>query len=66
LGVVVGVVVATFTTQMLAALLFGISRGDIVTYLGVIVLLTTTSLVASALPAWRAARVDPAAALRSD
>jgi ABC-type lipoprotein release transport system permease subunit len=51
---------------MLAALLFGISRGDIVTYLGVIVLLTTTSLVASALPAWRAARVDPAAALRSD
>jgi predicted permease len=66
LGVVVGVVVATFTTQMLAALLFGVSRGDIVTYLGVIGLLTTTSLVASALPAWRAARVDPAAALRSD
>jgi len=66
LGVVVGVIAAAFTTRMLAALLFGISPGDPATYVSVIVLLTTTSLVASALPAWRAARVDPVTALRSE
>src|SRR5262249_34274868 len=66
LGVVAGVVAATLTTQMLATLLFGISRSDPVTFVGVVVLLSATSVVASARPAWRAAGVGPVTALRSE
>ena len=66
LGVVIGVVAATFATQALATMLFGVSRLDPVTYLGVIALLTVTAGIACAIPAWRAARVDPVATLRAD
>ena len=66
LGVVIGVVAATFATQALVTMLFGVSRLDPVTYLGVIALLTVTAGIACAIPAWRAARVDPATTLRAD
>jgi ABC-type lipoprotein release transport system permease subunit len=45
-------------------LLFGVSRLDPVTYLGVVALLGGVSMLACWLPAWRAARVDPAITLR--
>jgi predicted permease len=44
--------------------LFGLSMFDPVTFLGVAGLLAFVALVASALPAWRALRVDPMVALR--
>jgi ABC-type lipoprotein release transport system permease subunit len=47
-------------------MLFGISRVDPLTYLGVIALLFSVSAIASWLPAVRAARVDPSATLRAD
>ena len=65
-GVVVGIGVAALATRMLATLLFGVSHVDPLTYVGVVVLLVATSVVASALPAWRASRVDPVTALRSE
>jgi putative ABC transport system permease protein len=65
-GVVIGIGIAMLATRMLATLLFGISHVDPLTYVGVVVLLVGTSVVASALPAWRAARVDPVTALRSE
>jgi putative ABC transport system permease protein len=65
-GVVIGLVGATITTRAIATMLFGVSRLDPVTYGGVVVLLVGASLVACAIPAWRAARVDPMTALRSD
>jgi ABC-type antimicrobial peptide transport system permease subunit len=65
-GVIIGIGVAMLATRMLATLLFGISHVDPATYVGVVVLLVATSVVASALPAWRAARVDPVTALRSE
>jgi ABC-type lipoprotein release transport system permease subunit len=43
-------------------LLFGVSRLDQPTYIGVMVLLAGTSLIACSVPAWRAARVDPSIA----
>ena len=66
LGVVVGIGAALLATRLLATLLYGVSHVDPVTYVGVVVLLTLTSIVASALPAWRASRVDPVTALRSE
>jgi putative ABC transport system permease protein len=65
-GVVIGVGVALLATRLLATLLFGVSHVDPLTYVGVVALLTLTSIVASALPAWRASRVDPVTALRSE
>jgi ABC-type lipoprotein release transport system permease subunit len=37
-----------------------------VTYGGVVALLVTVAILASAIPAWRAARVDPAITLRAE
>jgi len=47
-------------------MLFGISRLDPVTYLGGMALLLGMSAVACSVPAWRAARVDPAMTLRAE
>lgn len=64
LGVVLGLVGAMAASQAISALLFGTSRLDPITYLGVILLLAAVSAVACCVPAWRAARIDPMVALR--
>jgi len=66
LGVAIGLAGAAAASQGIAALLFGVSRLDPVTYLGVVALLGLVSLIACWVPAWRAARVDPAIALRTE
>ncbi len=65
-GVLIGAVGAMLTSQTLVSLLFGVSRLDPVTYLGVIVLLMAVSAFACWAPAWRAARVDPSITLRAE
>jgi putative ABC transport system permease protein len=66
LGVAIGVAGAAAATQAIAAMLFGVSRLDPTTYLGVIALLGGVAMAACAVPAWRAARVDPASTLRTE
>jgi predicted permease len=65
-GVGIGLVGAMSASQALISLLFGVSRLDPATYLGVIALLTGVSIIACGLPAWRAAQVDPATTLRAE
>ena len=65
-GVVIGVGAATALTRLMAALLFGVGPLDPVTYAAVSVGLGAIALVATYLPARRAARVDPVVALRMD
>lgn len=65
-GVVIGLAGAFAASQAVAAMLFGISRLDPITYLGVIALLAVVSAIACAVPAWRASRVDPAITLRAE
>jgi putative ABC transport system permease protein len=66
IGVVIGMAGAMAASQGLITLLFGVSRLDPVTYVGVVVLLAGVAVIACAVPAWRAARVDPAITLRAE
>jgi len=65
-GVCVGLGAAIAALRALSAQLFGIQPGDPVTLLGVSLLLLVLTAAASAIPAYRAARVDPLEALRAD
>jgi ABC-type antimicrobial peptide transport system permease subunit len=65
-GVAIGLVAALILTRYLRTLLFEISPTDPLTLGGVSVALLMVSLLASWLPARRAARVEPVDALRSE
>jgi putative ABC transport system permease protein len=65
LGVVIGLCGAVAASGAIITLLFGVSRLDPITYLGVIALLVGVSGLACWVPAWRAARVDPSITLRA-
>ena len=66
LGIVIGVVAGAVASRALVSLLFGVSRLDSTTYLGVVALLTCVSAVACTLPAWRATRIRPSIALTAE
>jgi putative ABC transport system permease protein len=63
-GLFVGGLAALGLTRFIESLLFGVRPADAVTYLGVSLVLVGAALLASYLPARRAMRVDPMAALR--
>src|SRR5687767_3212469 len=65
-GLAVGLALALFATRLLRSLLYEVSASDPVTFVGVAALLAAVALVASWLPARRAARVDPTVTLRAD
>ena len=62
-GLVVGVAGAAVATRLLSSLLFGVTATDPPTFAGVVLVLFSAALLASYLPAQRAARVDPTRAL---
>jgi len=66
LGLLAGLAGALAASSAIRTLLFGTSRLDPMTYLMVIVVLVGVSALASSVPAWRAARVDPSITLRAE
>jgi predicted permease len=66
IGITLGAAGAAGLTRLMASMLFGVSPLDGVTYVSVAVGLGATALLASYLPAARAARLDPSVALRAD
>ncbi len=64
-GLAMGVAGALALTRLIAGWLYGVSPVDPATLATVAGLLFGVSVAACAIPAWRAARIDPVAALRS-
>jgi ABC-type antimicrobial peptide transport system permease subunit len=65
-GIAIGLVAAAFASRVMASLLYGVGALDPLTYVAVALGLGLTALLASYLPAARAARVQPAEALRRE
>jgi len=63
-GAILGVVAAAAASRVLSNLLYGVSATDAVSFSSAIVVVIGVVLGASLLPAWRASRTDPIAALR--
>lgn len=64
IGAAIGLVAALGLTQLMSTMLFGVAPRDPLTFISVGALLCGIAVVASYLPARRAARVDPMVALR--
>jgi putative ABC transport system permease protein len=65
-GIVLGVVLAVLASKALSGFVFGVTTTDATTYAVVSLLLAAVALAACVLPARRATRVDPVAALRAE
>jgi predicted permease len=63
-GAAVGLALSLVIARVLASLLYGVSPTDVVSYAAALALVMTIVLVSSLIPAWRASRTDPIAALR--
>jgi putative ABC transport system permease protein len=65
-GTLFGLATAFAASRVLASLLFGIEARDPFTFGTAAIVLAAVALIACAAPAWRASRVDPIVALRSE
>jgi ABC-type antimicrobial peptide transport system permease subunit len=66
LGVVLGLAVSAGVTRLIVFMLYGVSPLDPVTWAAASALLLGAGLVASVIPAWRAARVNPLVAIQAE
>jgi ABC-type antimicrobial peptide transport system permease subunit len=66
LGLVLGLIASTGSAQLIRSLLYGTAALDPVVYILVSGTLLLTAILACAVPAWRASRLDLMTALRMD
>jgi predicted permease len=66
LGALVGLLAAVPLSQALRGMLFGVTRTDPATYVLSALLLPAVGVLAAMVPAWRATRIDPMAAIRDN
>jgi predicted permease len=66
IGTMAGVLAGLSATRVLRSELFETAPADPVVFAGVVVILLLTALTAASIPAWRAARIDPAEMLRAE
>jgi predicted permease len=66
LGSVIGIAAALGLSRLLRTLLFEVRPTDLTSYVAACGVLIAVALLACLLPAWRAARVDPATSLRHE
>ncbi len=63
-GVAIGLIAAFALTRLMRSLLFGVNSADPITFAAIALLLALVALIASYIPAHRAARIDPMISLR--
>jgi predicted permease len=66
IGIAIGIAVAAGVARLMASLLFNVSPLDVVTYVAVSLVLASAAVLASYVPARRAAALDPVQALRAE
>ncbi len=65
-GLAVGLALSLAATRLISSMLFGLKSTDAVTYAIVMAAVIPVVLLAAAIPAWRATRIDPLTALREE
>jgi ABC-type antimicrobial peptide transport system permease subunit len=63
-GASIGIIMAIAVSGAIRSLLYGVGPRDVVAFVGATALVMAVAMAASFLPAWKASRVDPLAALR--
>jgi ABC-type lipoprotein release transport system permease subunit len=63
---VLGTIAALFVSKTIAALLFGVKPTDLIAFAATVLLLEIVAVLAGYVPARRASRISPMAALRSN
>jgi ABC-type antimicrobial peptide transport system permease subunit len=63
-GVACGLAISIIVTRLLTSLLYGVSPTDVVSFASALAVVLVIVLAASSIPAWRASKTDPIAALR--
>jgi predicted permease len=66
LGMAIGLALALSAARVINTMLFEVKATDTITYAGVLMALTPLVVLTAAIPAWRAARANPVAALRHE
>jgi putative ABC transport system permease protein len=66
IGTSLGIAGAFAVTRLMAGMLYEVRPTDAIAFIGAAVVMGSLALIASAIPAWRAARVDPLVTLRSE
>lgn len=65
-GAVIGLALSALLGRLFSTVLFGVEPLDPATFTAVTIVLAATAALSTLGPAWRAARIDPAAALREE
>jgi putative ABC transport system permease protein len=65
-GLAVGLALSLAATRLISSMLFGLKPTDALTYAIVMAAIIPVVLLAAAIPAWRATRIDPLTALREE